>query len=423
MLDMLENFRSETNLPAGDRATDQTISIADLLARSIAIEWYEAVAVSQAICDKLHLEGIDTRPIHVGPEHVSIDASGGIKVSATPTRHGGSALDEVAALLTTMLGDQNIPTPLRLALSQKALIPSLEEWSNVIAYYERPNRVAVIQGLFERASNTVSRVPTESVVIPSAPASVAPLLHQRESKVAQSSRRPHRPWRYAAVGSAVVVAVLLASAVVWITRTHRSDSPSSTKMADAAPDTSPVMLSGTTSIIGTLVNQIPVLRRNESKFEPDPLPPPGSWINLPPDRRAEVYRSAVLPMTPSLPPASSSVASVDVAATSVGVSTQSFSNIIYSAADGDVVPPAAVYPQFPSIPSGTDPDDVAEFDIVVTEFGEVESVRARQAPASIADALTMTVSLSAAKTWLFRPGLKNGEPVKYRTVISILKNR
>jgi hypothetical protein len=82
--------------------------------------------------------------------------------------------------------------------------------------------------------------------------------------------------------------------------------------------------------------------------------------------------------------------------------------ITYSAADSDVVPPVAVYPQFPSIPSGTDVD---------------ESVKARSAPESLSEALTVTMSLSAAKTWRFSPGLRNGRPVRYLKVISVLKNR
>jgi hypothetical protein len=138
----------------------------------------------------------------------------------------------------------------------------------------------------------------------------------------------------------------------------------------------------------------------------------------------------VLPLTRSLPLPVRAIASEGQDEEALTSSTNGLSARIdpanapiYSAADGDVVPPIAVYPQFPSIPGGTDVYDVAEFDVLVTASGEVESVRARRAPASIAEALTVTTSLSAAKTWRFRPGLRNGEPVRYLHVVSILKNR
>jgi hypothetical protein len=70
----------------------------------------------------------------------------------------------------------------------------------------------------------------------------------------------------------------------------------------------------------------------------------------------------------------------------------------------------------------TSADDFAEFEVVVTPAGGVESVRARRVPVTMAEALRVTMSLSAAKTWRFRPGLKDGEPVRYRQVIRVLKN-
>jgi hypothetical protein len=99
------------------------------------------------------------------------------------------------------------------------------------------------------------------------------------------------------------------------------------------------------------------------------------------------------------------------------------SSLIYSTQDLDVVPPSAIYPRFPSrLPPGLGPKDVAEFYVVVSETGAVESVRARRVPATMAEAMTVTMSLSAAKAWRFKPGMKNGAPVKYQTLVWILKN-
>ena len=99
------------------------------------------------------------------------------------------------------------------------------------------------------------------------------------------------------------------------------------------------------------------------------------------------------------------------------------SSIIYSKADQDVVPPSAIYPRFPSAkPSGVSENEVAEFDVVVSETGSVESVRALRVPATMAEAMRVTMGLSAAKSWRFTPGMKDGQPVRYRQVLWVLKN-
>jgi hypothetical protein len=181
-------------------------------------------------------------------------------------------------------------------------------------------------------------------------------------------------------------------------------------------------LSSATAAFQTLVDRIPVIGHRETEVEQaPPLSPTGRWIHLPSARSLRVSQLSVPPATQSLPVPISSVSRQGEGAPSLSARVVSVNNTIYSAADSDVIPPVAVYPQFPSIPSGTDAEDVAQFDVLVTESGEVESVRARGVPTSLSDAMTMTMSLSAAKTWRFRPGLLNGEPVKYLHVVSMLK--
>ena len=98
-------------------------------------------------------------------------------------------------------------------------------------------------------------------------------------------------------------------------------------------------------------------------------------------------------------------------------------SVIYSQDDADVVPPTAIYPQFPkSMPPGLGPDDVAEFYVIVSETGSVESVYARRVPVTMAEAMRVTMSLSAAKAWRFKPGMKDGHPVRYRTLVWVQKN-
>ena len=96
---------------------------------------------------------------------------------------------------------------------------------------------------------------------------------------------------------------------------------------------------------------------------------------------------------------------------------------VYSLEDTDVVPPVSIYPQFPSSrPAGVALNDAPEFEAVIGESGRVEAVRARRAPATIAEASLVMGALSAAKTWRFRPALRNGVPVKYRKVLWVVTN-
>jgi outer membrane biosynthesis protein TonB len=60
---------------------------------------------------------------------------------------------------------------------------------------------------------------------------------------------------------------------------------------------------------------------------------------------------------------------------------------------------------------------VSGFEVVVTDDGNVESVRASNAPQSIGETLQMTGILSAAKSWRFRPAEKDGQSVRYRLQI------
>jgi len=55
----------------------------------------------------------------------------------------------------------------------------------------------------------------------------------------------------------------------------------------------------------------------------------------------------------------------------------------------------------------------------VDERGSVRSVRAVERTDSLADAVALTMSLSAVKSWHFTPALKDGRPVKYRLSLTL----
>jgi hypothetical protein len=93
---------------------------------------------------------------------------------------------------------------------------------------------------------------------------------------------------------------------------------------------------------------------------------------------------------------------------------------IYTIADRDVTPPAlTASQQLFRIPASSRPEDMMRVEVIVDEQGNVESAKSVDAPSSLSDAQAVAMSLSAAKSWHFRPALREGRPVRYRQVVPV----
>jgi TonB family protein len=95
---------------------------------------------------------------------------------------------------------------------------------------------------------------------------------------------------------------------------------------------------------------------------------------------------------------------------------------IYSAADTDVTPPAAMTPQLIGMLEQQSPGNRPELmtiAVLVAENGTVESVRAVNVPISLGESVMLTAALSAVKSWRFRPATKDGAAVKYRQIVPL----
>jgi hypothetical protein len=85
-----------------------------------------------------------------------------------------------------------------------------------------------------------------------------------------------------------------------------------------------------------------------------------------------------------------------------------------------VIPPAlTAVQQLWRIPASPRPEDAIRVEVVVDEQGNVESVRSVDTASSLYDAAAVAMSLSAAKSWHFRPALKDGRPVRYRQIVAV----
>jgi len=88
---------------------------------------------------------------------------------------------------------------------------------------------------------------------------------------------------------------------------------------------------------------------------------------------------------------------------------------VYSKANSEVVPPDLVRPQLlPPIFAPKVGAAVNQMELTISTAGAVERARFLVGPHRMADMMI----LSSAKTWRFTPASKDGQPVRYRTVVA-----
>ncbi len=88
---------------------------------------------------------------------------------------------------------------------------------------------------------------------------------------------------------------------------------------------------------------------------------------------------------------------------------------VYSASDGDVVPPLALKQAIPPYPGRVMQSGMGVIEVLIDEFGMVEEAVFETPINAQYDRLT----LQAARGWLYRPATLNGQPVKYRKRIQV----
>lgn len=120
---------------------------------------------------------------------------------------------------------------------------------------------------------------------------------------------------------------------------------------------------------------------------------------------AEAAVKAVAPAPPAAPPAAPAALPTRADATAKGPR-------VYTVTDGDVVAPVTIRQVVPTIPysvARTMTGQSGVLEIVINEKGEVEKAVMREPVNAVFDSAVLT----AARTWKYRPAMKEGQPVKY----------
>ncbi len=178
-----------------------SVRLDGLLANQVQVQWQEGVAIVQAVCRELIAKGASANEF-VGASEIYITSDGAVRVGGTTST---SALPAAGHLLAAMLSD-DVPVRLRLAVTQATAdngTGALREFSETLAYFERPDAQKVVRGLFERALLAPPR--SSDNAAPLNEYAEEPQRNAREPQLAPARRS--RRWPLVAASAAVVIAI------------------------------------------------------------------------------------------------------------------------------------------------------------------------------------------------------------------------
>jgi hypothetical protein len=397
--------------------------LSDLLARNVGIATHEAIAVVRGVTERVLENG---GAGFLVPELHQIELSSDGQISVTGGVKAAEPVRRLGQLLQALLAQSEPPVQLRLIISQ-ATAPqpaygSVQDYSEALAYFERPDRAAIIGALHLRAaeaSDVLQPAPTATLD------AMAPLPDaDRSTRVLQPQPaiRARRPLRL--VLSVAIILTACIAAILYTTMPERIlKAQHEVSAGVVVAKVGSAILSGASAVteragLGRLVSaeqvtaeaalsplpsltKAPLVTHKHAMNRPAPAVSIVAFDLNPPFNQDEMV----------LPVSDSALRHADAVAMDGGTLPDS---TIYSSDSQGVAPPVAVRPQLPQrLPSDMKLDDLGQIELIVLENGTVESVKLLGNRRAVYDAMM----LSAAKAWEFRPALKDGRAVKYRKIV------
>jgi len=386
----------------------------DLLARDVVPQWFEGIAIVQLVCRQLRAEGRESG--FPRPEDILIAPGGSI---TTAGGSDGKPVQAAAYVLGLMLGN-DVPVRLRLAASQATAtdggFASLTEFSEALAYFERPNPESIIEAFRQRALMARPRETAPSVRVDAAPAV--------EKQTALAPLAPRR--RVSRLAVAVGAFAVFAGGLIWVVghrlpdlltpQTPRTAENSEAEAMPVRPNTKSATAPTSARQRNSKVAEVPVIGREakpESKATATlaAVPPPALQVVA---RTVSYQYPTILPSEPVVEiaprPELGGVTVADVKGPSVETPER-----IYSQADLQVTLPLSVYPKFPNDSRTAPAFGGTTLELTIAANGLVERVRMLTVPRNIHEFML----LSAAKAWRFEPATIDGRPVRFRQLMTL----
>ena len=392
------------------------VSLADLLASRMQMQWFEVVAVAQGVSHAVLQTAGAAEPTAPQLSDVALTSLGTVEISA-----GVPAADSPILFVRGILHalPENKPVQLRLfvlQLDSPSHIATLRDLSTALEYFERPGRSELIRAVVNRylANGLAPLEPRPDVEQPKT----------TSADKAKSLDSRWRPWLAAAV--VVAAAASMFGMGYWLlngTRGTKSRTPVSVSLRTALAATRSVA-AGNLQALGERIGLVSAPAKSDAVVGKEPLRQPRARAARGRHEAALETRTASGDVFGAPPPtvvgappptadapheAASSVdeLSHDVSTVEIGA--------VYDSRDADVTPPIELWPHVPTLRSGITPANIATFELVIDEAGAVESARA-YVPLKRWDHVML---MSAMKAWRFRPATKDGHPVKYRQQVLV----
>ena len=414
--EQLDQFAREDRMTS----VDSPFSLHDVGERGVSVHWDEAVAIVEELCEVAIAASGDAAPVPA-LEDVLIGSDGSVTLRRTKGDKNPSAAGRV---LHTLLGNGDVPMPLRLFVTQSIVQgthSSLREFARGLGYFGKSSRQRLIQDVYARCAQAGQRAANAPPVQPPPP------LPKSESELAKKPAAPHASTRRRVMRLALAAAVLgLVISAAWIWRSGRSGqdvqgsaervlSEAAAVLADLGKqvrDTISPTAAPAPSVAepGANSGSTGRRRRASSASVADRLPEPAPLRS----RRLSMPKSGgALQLAMTMPNA---VASAPAAVYEQPKDLAPESSPVYSSVDSSVDPPVLSFPQLiPQVVGpGASSSILNRMVVIVSAEGTVERVQLVEGPARMPDMMM----LSGVKTWRFTPAFKDGEPVRYRTVIS-----
>ena len=411
--------------PGSGGAILQTVSVADLIDRRVALEWFESVAIVAGLCSTL----VDRQTTGVPAlHHIVLTPDGAIALAGRGEDMDAAALPRVLHQLLAVVPP---PTSLRLfvlhAISTEA-DKSATAFAKAVAYYERPGRDELIRAVRQKYFDTPLPLPGSMAPTPFE----LPVEEKKpEAASAAGARRPRR-WILAAS-----LALSAGTVAVVVSAGRHGHAPSANVL-----NTVDVLLAKTGEVGRGVAHA--VAERLTSRAADQPAAAPASDVTSPPSLPVKRRRtrnqpaltdsssapiveetvsidpaeSAAVPESTPVPETTPEPIAAPVPETSDAV-TLDPAWLPGDAENLAIVPPRLLEPI--RLPAWVDPMNKTPLSSIELEIA-VDGTVARVRMLSPAVSLTDMMILSAAKTWVFEPASLDGRPVPYRLTLGLAAN-
>ncbi len=407
-------------------STPLPVSIADLVSRDVPVHWSEAVAIVGELCTVLTADSPSETAVPDAADVFITSAGALVLRQGARRKHDTTPL---GYMLHELLDASSTPTPppLRLFVSMSISsnrYTSVNAFAEALAYYERPGRTELIRTVHERALAT-SPAETRRQSEP-----VQTEQDQEQEKEEPKPVQPSRRRRSKAVVAAAAVLLCAVGAGVWFWVGPQRASSSTAFGALAAQAKSAAEKLGATvrETLGIPSGSEQVAEAPATAPSPQkprrvrrPVRPAASQplksstlaalALLTPFAAFE--RTSPLPLVETMAPQpGSTLMAEDASAPAIG-ETDVVAVPVYSSTAVDVLPPKLLYPHLPPTAPEVRSLPGNKMELLIGDDGMVERVKLIAGPVRMVDMML----LSSAKTWKFRPALKDGHSVKYRLVL------